>query len=134
MGSVRLSDEVLSELEQICERRQFGLGETVTVKGEKHDSMFFILSGWVQIRFLEDRNEACSLRVGERSVLGEMGFLSGKDAVATAQAVSPVTALELDQDALDALKARNPQAAIELSEYLTNTIDQRLQSRSESGG
>lgn len=134
MGSVRLSDEVLSELEQICGRRQFGLGETITVKGEKHDSMFFILSGWVQIRFLEDRSEACSLRVGERSVLGEMGFLSGKDAVATAQAVSPVTALELDQDALDALKARNPQAATELSEYLTNTIDQRLQSRSESGG
>jgi len=133
MGAVRLSDEVLSELEQICERRQFGLGETITVKGEKHKSMFFILTGWVQIRFLEDRSEACSLRVGERSVLGEMGFLSGKNAVATAQAASPVTALEVDQNSLDELEARNPPAATEFLQYLASTIDRRLQSRTETG-
>lgn len=133
MGAVRLSDEVLSELEQICERRQFGPGETITVKGEKHKSMFFILTGWVQIRFLEDRSEVCSLRVGERSVLGEMGFLSGKNAVATAQAVSPVTALELDQNSLDQLEARNPRAATEFLQYLASTIDRRLQSRTETG-
>ena len=129
MNAVRLSDDVLGELEQICERRTFSLGEAITVKGEKPKSMFFILTGWVQIRFLEDRSETSSLRVGERAVLGEMGFLSGADAVATAVAVSPVTALELDQDALDELEARNPQAAAELSKYLTSTIDSRLRSR-----
>ena len=128
MGAVRLSDDVLGELEQICERRQFSLGETITVKGEKHESMFFILTGWVQIRFLEKRSEISSLRVGERAVLGEMGFLSGENAVATAVAVSPVTALELDQNALDKLEARNPQAAAEFSDYLVKTIDRRLQS------
>ncbi len=128
MAAVRLSDDVLRELEQICERRQFNLGETITVKGEKHRSMFFILTGWVQIEFLDDRSEACSLRVGERSILGEMGFLSGDDAVATAEVVSPVTALELNQDTLDELEARNPQAATELSQYLANTIDRRLRS------
>ena len=57
MGAVRLSDHVQGELEQICERRQFNLGDTITVKGEKHKSMFFILTGWVQIEFLEKRSE-----------------------------------------------------------------------------
>jgi CRP-like cAMP-binding protein len=128
MGAVRLSNDVLSELEQICERREFNWGETITVKGEKHKSMFFILTGWVQINFLDERSELSSLRVGERAVLGEMGFLSGKNAVATASAASPVTALELDQSALDKLAARNPQAAAEFSEYLANTIDSRLRS------
>ena len=128
MGAVRLSDDVLSELEQICERREFNWGETITVKGEKHKSMFFILTGWVQIQFLETRSESSSLRVGERAVLGEMGFLSGEGAVATAVAMSPVTALELDQNALDELEARNPQAAAEFSEYLADTIDRRLRS------
>ena len=56
-----------------------------------------------------------------------MGFLSGENAIATAVAVSPVTALELDQNALDKLEARNPEAAAEFSEYLANTIDKRLQ-------
>ena len=128
MCAVRLSEEVLSELEQICERRQFNLGEAITVKGEKQKSMYFILTGWVQIRFLESRSENSSLRVGERAVLGEMGFLSGEDAVATAVAVSPVTALELDQSTLDELESRNPQAAAEFSNYLVNTIDSRLRS------
>ena len=128
MAAVRLSDDVLRELEQICERRQFNMDETITVKGEKHKSMFFILAGWVQIRFLDDRSEAHSLRVGERSIVGEMAFLSGENAVATVEVVSPVTALELNQDTLDDLEARNPKAAAELSQYLANTIDRRLRS------
>ena len=127
MGAVRISDDVLGELEQICEQRQFSPGEKITVKGEQHKSMFFILTGWVEIRFLEERSETCSLRVGERSALGEMGFLSGEDAVATAVAVSAVTALELDQNTLNKLEAKNPQAAAEFSQYLVNTIDKRLQ-------
>jgi CRP-like cAMP-binding protein len=57
-----------------------------------------------------------------------MGFLSGEHAVATAVAVSPVTALALDQNALDKLEARNPQAAAEFSDYLASTIDTRLRS------
>lgn len=129
MAAERLSDDILSELEQICERRQFHLGETITVKGEKHDAMYFILTGWVQIEFLEARSGTSTLRVGERSVLGEMGFLSGENAVATAMAVSPVTALEVDNRALEQLEARNPQAAAEFSDYLAKTIDSRLSSR-----
>ncbi|MCC2113018.1 MAG: cyclic nucleotide-binding domain-containing protein [Hyphomicrobiales bacterium] len=128
MAAVRLSDDVLNELEQLCERRKFKVGETITTKGDKHKSMFFILSGWVQIWFLDDGGDTHSLRVGERSILGEMGFLSGKSAVATANVVSPVTALELDQETLDRLEEKNPQAAAELSLYLTNTVDRRLRS------
>ena len=127
MSAVRLNDEVLNELQQICKQRQFKPGEEITVKGEQLKSMYFILTGWVDIRFFEDGGGTSSLRVGERSALGEMSFLTGKSAVATAVAVSAVTALELDQDALNRLKAKNPQAASEFSNYLTNTIDKRLQ-------
>ncbi|MCP4935659.1 MAG: hypothetical protein GY927_15985 [bacterium] len=55
-----------------------------------------------------------------------MSFLSGNSAVATAVAVSAVTALELDQNALDKLQTKNPQAADEFANYLTKTIDKRL--------
>ena len=127
MNAVRLNDEVREMLEAICQKRRFQSGEEITVKGEQHHAMYFILSGWVDIRFLDERNEACSLRVGERSVLGEMGFLSGRDAVATSVAVGPVTALELNQDVFDRLMEENPAAARELSDYLAQTIDKRLQ-------
>jgi CRP-like cAMP-binding protein len=127
MSAVRLSDEVLDELYQICTRRQFRPGEKITVKGERPKAMFFILDGWVDIRFYEDSGGTTSLRVGEKSALGEMSFLSGKRAVATAVAVCAVTALELDKDTLDALEAKNPQAASEFSRYLANTVDRRLQ-------
>lgn len=127
MAAVRLTDEVLEELERICERRKFSPGEEITVKGERHKDMFFILSGWVEIRFLDDRSESCSLRVGERSALGEMGFLSGENAIATAVAVGEVTTLELDETTIDKLEAINPDAAAEFSSYLVNTIDKRLQ-------
>ena len=126
MSAVRLSDEVLDELENICEQCRFKPGEKITVKGERHKSMFFILSGWVDIRFFEEDSGTSSLRVGERSALGEMGFLSGKDAVATAVAVGAVTALELDKNRLDELEAKNPHAAAEFSQYLASTIDRRL--------
>ncbi len=126
MSAVRLNDEVLNELLQICKQRQFKPGEKITVKGELPQNMYFILAGWVDIRFFEDGGGASSLRVGERSALGEMSFLSGKSAVATAVAVSAVTALELDQNALDKLEAKNPQAADKFANYLTKTIDKRL--------
>ena len=126
MSAVRLSDEVLDELELICQQRGFKPGEKITVKGEHRKSMFFILTGWVDIRFFE-QGAASSLRVGERSALGEMGFLTGENAVATAVAVGAVTALELDKNTLEALEAKNPQAASEFSRYLTDTIDKRLQ-------
>ncbi len=127
MGAVRLSDDVLEELERICRRRKFSPGEEITVKGERHKDMFFILSGWVEIRFLEDRSESCSLRVGERSALGEMGFLSGENAIATAVAVGEVTALKVDETSMGKLEAINPEAADEFSNYLINTVDKRLQ-------
>ncbi len=126
MGAVRLSDKLLRELEQICKHRDFAPGEKMTIKGEEHKSMFFILSGWVDIRFLNERSEAQSLRVGERSALGEMGFLSGENAVATAVAVGAVSALELEPNTIRKLEARNPAAAAEFSEYLAQTIDKRL--------
>ncbi len=127
MDAIRISDEVLAELEQICEQHQFNPGEEITVKGEHHNSMFFILAGWVEIKFLDDRNEACSLRVGERSPLGEMGFLSGKYAIATAVATSFVTALEITRESTAKLEAKNPELAKEFSRYLIATIDKRLQ-------
>jgi len=127
MGAVRIGDEVLGELEQLCKQRQFRPGETITVKGEQHATMYLILSGWVEIQFFDADGETSSLRVGERSALGEMGFLSGENAVATAVAVGSVTALELDQNTLNSLEAKNPRAAAEFSNYLAKTIDKRLQ-------
>ncbi len=127
MSAIRLNEEVLDELQGICKQRQFKPGEKITVKGEQLESMYFILSGWVDIRFFEDEGSTSTLRVGERSALGEMSFLTGKSAVATAVAVSAVTALELDQKALDQLENNNSRAASEFSNYLGNTIDKRLQ-------
>jgi CRP-like cAMP-binding protein len=126
MSAVRLNDNVLVELEQICELRQFKPGEQITVQGEHHECMFFILTGWVDIRFHDGSGATSSLRVGERSALGEMGFLTGKSAGATAVAVSAVTAYELDSEALKKLEVQNPSAADEFSLYLTKTIDNRL--------
>ena len=127
MNAVRLSDGVLELLAGVCEERRFRAGEKVTVAGEHHHSMFFLLSGWVDIRFNEEGGGGPGVRVGERSALGEMGFLSGKKAVASAVAVSAVTALEVDEAAMAKLAAANPEAAREFREYLHDTVDKRLQ-------
>lgn len=127
MGALRISDEVLDHLQKLCNPRKFKPGETITVRGESHDNMFFIMSGWVEIRFFEDGEETTPLRIGEKSALGEIGFLSGENAIATAVAVTFVSALELDQATLEQLRLQNPDAAQEFSEYLSATIDKRLQ-------
>ncbi len=127
MSAVRLSDETLEHLKGICEIRKFKPGEKVTVRGKHSGKMFFVLSGWVDIRFFEKGGGGASLRVGERSALGEMGFLSGKKAVATAVAVNVVSALELDENTFATLREISSDAADELSQYLAATIDRRLQ-------
>ena len=129
MSTIRVSDEILDHLQNLCQLRKFKPGEVVTVKGESHESMYFILSGWVDIRFFEDGEETTPLRLGEKSALGEMSFLSGECAVATAVAVTFVNALELDHETLERFRAENPRAAEEFSTYLAATVDKRLRSR-----
>jgi len=129
MTAIRLSDDVLVELEQICQLRHFKPGEQITVQGEQHESMFFLLTGWVDIRFHNEGGGTSSLRVGERSALGEMGFLAGKSAGATAVAVSAVSAYQLDAQTFKKLEEQNPAAAKEFSSYLEKTIDRRLKKK-----
>lgn len=112
--------------------RRFGAGQKITAKGEICNddetgrTMFFIVSGWVEIRFHEEGGGHSSLQVGENSALGEMSFLSGKASIATAVARGEVFALEVDEPSLQKLKAQNPEASEEFSAFLTATVDRRL--------
>lgn len=86
----------LKRLLEQADMRQVPAGETLTVEGESVGQLMFISSGVVTIERAGVVIAAC----GVGDYLGEMSFLTGKPASATARAVKPVRVLSFDQDKL----------------------------------
>jgi len=108
-------DEAQFELmSRYGERRQLKAGEVLFTQGQRHISMFVIISGSVQL----ERNSALGSYVlgthGPGRFTGEMGTLAGRAAVASGRAVTDCEVLEISEEALRTLVI----AEAELSETI----------------
>jgi small-conductance mechanosensitive channel/CRP-like cAMP-binding protein len=96
-------------------RREFRKGETVARQGDMLSALTVIRSGVVGMRC--DGKDGGRLAPGD--FFGEAGLLAGMDEACTLQALTRVTAWEIDQHAFAPLLANRPTMAEDLAQALS---------------
>jgi small-conductance mechanosensitive channel len=89
----------------------FAKGETILSQGSAGDSMFVVHNGSVSVL----SNEKEIARLGEGDFFGEMALLTGEARAADVVALSDVTAIEIDKDALQPVLLQHPDLAAAIS-------------------
>jgi CRP/FNR family transcriptional regulator len=122
-----LTTREVSVLADLFEPRDWHRGETLFAEGEPCQTLYFILKGEIKI-FKKDKNRQYKeiATVGDRSVLGEMGFLERSLRSATAIAEQPSQGISLQHAAFERLCESDPQVAIKLLKKLNRLMALRL--------
>lgn len=97
-----MTNEEVDVLASLLTEKRFAPGETIVTEGEHVDSVYFIVSGKVDVRHISIRNGAehiesvATLEAGATIGLNETGFYSVSGVrTATVTALTPVIALRL---------------------------------------
>lgn len=93
----------LEWLKPFTQQRRLKAGQALFWKGEKADSMFFVVSGALRLKEIQ-----IVLKTG--AVVGELGFISpDKTRTQTVECVEDATVLTISYDKLEELYFQNPQ-------------------------
>jgi thioredoxin reductase (NADPH) len=109
-----LNERQLAILERYGERRKLKTGDVLYAEGDRHTSMFAILSGSIEAFRGSVQGPRPLGTHGPGSFTGEVGTLAGRAAVATTRALSDCEVIVIDEDSLHALVI----AEAELSETI----------------
>ena len=101
-------------------------GETVFAAGDPGDSMYVITEGAVEVYALAGDVERLFMTARVGTGLGLLELIDRGGRQGTARAVEPTTALVLDGEALDGLRAENPAAAAALLTGMGTVIGRRV--------
>lgn len=115
-------------LESLLQARSHGPGETIISKGSPADSLFFLLSGRVEVR-LPSLESARFQRLDVFSAgmnFGEMAFIDGAPRSADVVAIEPVSCLEFGRAAFDQLDSLRPALKIHILTRLARHLSGRL--------
>jgi CRP-like cAMP-binding protein len=122
------SDTKWSRLLPYTTTRRFRAGETVIRSGEVDRSLYFVMSGDVEVLLGTPRGRSIRrlalVRAG--SVIGEQAFVDGQPRSATVRSVTDGELLRLSQDAFETFAARDPALAMELIFDLARILSLRL--------
>ncbi len=116
---------MLAALEGVGRPVRFGPGDILRHKGAFAPDMLLLQSGKVDVILSE--MEDVHLTTGPGTIVGEIGFLTGKGASATLRAVTDVTALSLDSMALGRIQHGNPAVAADVLRHLAGLMQFRAQ-------
>ena len=112
-------------LRSLCKQVHFRPGDVLRQKGRYYTDMYLILSGSVEVDF-EAGSGAGKTAVSSTGLpIGEIGFLRGCPATATATAVSATDALAIDDCVLTRLEHEQPAWAAKLFRHLAETAEER---------
>lgn len=90
-------------LKPFTQKRHFKAGETLFWRGDKADSMFFVVSGKLRLRDLQ-------IVLQSGAVVGELGFVSPeKTRTQTVECIEDATVLTISYEKLEELYFQNPQ-------------------------
>lgn len=112
-------------LQAVGRRVTFASGDILRHKGAFAPDMLLIVQGEVDCA-LSDAGDV-HLTVGPDTIVGEIGFLTGKGANATLRALTPVEALSLDSSALQRLQRETPAIAADILRLLARLIQDRTE-------
>jgi CRP/FNR family cyclic AMP-dependent transcriptional regulator len=113
------------ELQPVTFRR----GHTVFAEGEPGDRMYIIVSGKVKIgRRTNDGRENLLAVLGPSDVFGELSVFDSGPRTSTVTAVTVVSAVSMDRDALRSWMTQHP----EISEQLLRVLARRLRETNDN--
>jgi CRP-like cAMP-binding protein len=105
-----------------AESKRFEAGATLTTEGEPVRQLIYIAEGIAKIEHAGRLVAIC----GPGDYVGELSFLSGKPATATATVVKPTRVLSFDQAKLAASVAADPQLRRTLESALNKNLAGKL--------
>lgn len=122
-----LTSREVDVLASLFHPKDWEKGETLFSEGEQCQAFYFVLTGEVKI-FKKDKNRQYKeiATVGDRSILGEMGFLERSLRSATAIAEKPSTGIGLFHGDFERLCDLDPHVAIKLLKKLNRLLALRL--------
>jgi cGMP-dependent protein kinase 2 len=100
----------LRELMLESDARYFEPGEVIFTRNDQGSSMFAIAEGAVAVE-VNPKDPSITVPIGEGSIFGEVGLISGRRRGATIRAAEPTIALEFSRNAALKLLATAPSAA-----------------------
>lgn len=124
-----LSVAECEHVEERLKQREFPPQQVIVREGGPGDSMFFIISGQVEVRRrdLVSGIDFLLTALGPGENFGEMSLLTGKLRSASVQAVQPTVCAVLDQTDFRALLIQYPLIGLLLTAVLAERIDQTSQ-------
>src|SRR5262245_59491486 len=126
--SHRLSPETLVGSQALlahCRHVQFAAGERLRDKGHHYTDMYLLTDGTVEVDLETGRRPQALVVAGAGQPIGEISFLRGWPATATVTARTPTRAVVIDDPALAALDAAEPEVAAWLLRHLADTAEER---------
>lgn len=112
-------------LRGFCSLRRFEPGDVLREKGQHYNDMYLITGGRVAVN-LEAGSKSDNVLLSEGAPVGEIGFLRGCPATATAVARTPTEAIVIDDVALARLEREQPALAAQLLRHLAETAEERI--------
>jgi CRP/FNR family transcriptional regulator, cyclic AMP receptor protein len=123
-----IPSEGLERLQREARQRVFPRGSELMRQGDPSNSLYFILSGQVEVRFDHSAlTEMVVFTLGPGEVVGEIGVLDGGARTATVVATQTAQTLELTAEQLTDMILRYPSATT----ALLQTISRRLRTTDE---
>jgi CRP-like cAMP-binding protein/anti-anti-sigma regulatory factor len=125
-----LAPDELTAVLLLCEQREVDMGSELFHKGAAADGIWLLESGSVSILAGGDNDGAASrlATFGPGQFVGEMGYIDGKPRSATARADTPVRAMLLDKQALEALIEQRPKAVLKITSNIARELSLRVRS------
>ena len=121
-----LADLTETELADVTRRLQpveREAGEAIVSQGEVGERMYFIESGRVQVRTQTTEGRTILAELGAGDAVGEMGLLTGKPRMATAQALTDVQLWALEKSDFDELTLKYPRFVLAISRALSERLE-----------
>lgn len=119
-----LEDDALERLVAMSTQIELAPGEYLMHEDDMGDSMYVIMEGTLQVRKKAGETEVVLAERGAGEVIGEMSVLDQAPRVASVIALTPVRALQIDQETFMALIDWSPSAA----RVILKTFAQRIRS------
>ncbi|WP_017965025.1 mechanosensitive ion channel family protein [Rhizobium leguminosarum] len=108
-----------AKLADITAVRQFRKGDVIVREGEMLPSLMMVRAGIIAARNAgEERG-----RLAPGDFFGETGLLAGMQEVCTLEALTPVTAYEINQEAFAPLLSERPALAEEIADHLASRAE-----------
>lgn len=119
------------DLENYLEHWKVDAGEALIKQEEASECLYFIESGRVTVRIDLEGSRHLRLRsMGAGTVVGEVGLFLGGKRTASVIAETDCSAYRLTRSALDRMRAKQPDLALALHEFLIRLLAERLNTTS----